>query len=428
MSATPPSVPSPVTPPSRDPSTGAAAARPSVLVLSFSPIVRDARVLRQVRLLTPLFDVTTCGYGPAPEGVVAHVRIPDELLAWRLDRLAAILRRFARVQRTQEVVAWAREHLPRGTFDVVLADDAETVPLALSLRPRGGVHADLHEYASRQKEGNRRWRTFVAPYVRWLVRTHVARADSVTTIAPGIAEEYRREFGIDAQVVTNAAPLRRAPIGATHEPLRLVHSGAALPDRHLEVMIEAMRHVRTGASLDLYLARNDPGLIERLRELAAEVSREAGPAAGRERVRVLDPVPHDELADTLAAYDVGVFSIPPVSFNYRMTLPNKIFDYVQARLAIVVSPSPEMARLVRDHDLGWVTDGFTAEDLARTLNALTPDAVRAAREAADRAAEPLSAERQVGTWRAAIAALAARAAHQDPADPAPAPDPTQETA
>lgn len=398
MSATPP-------PAAEDPP----APRSRVLILSFSPIVRDARVLRQVRLLTPLHHVTTCGYGPAPDGVVDHVRIPDELVSWRLDRPATIMRRFAHVQRTQEVFAWAREHLPADRFDVILADDAETVPLALALRPRGGVHADLHEYASRQKEGNRRWRTFVAPYVRWLVRTHVTRADSVTTIAPGIAEEYRREFGIDAQVVTNAAPLRRAAIGETHDPLRLVHSGAALPDRHLDVMIEAMRSVTTGASLDLYLARNDPGLIARLRDLAAAVNA----SLGHERVRVQDPVPHEELAETLAAYDVGVFSIPPVSFNYRMTLPNKLFDYVQARLAIVVSPSPEMARLVREHELGWVTDGFTAADLARTLDTLTPEAVRRAREASDRAAEPLSAERQVGTWRSAVDALARRAARRD---------------
>lgn len=379
--------------------------RARLLILSFSPIARDARVLKQVRLLAPRYTVTTCGYGPAPEGVADHVQIPDELLAWRLDRASLILGRFEQAQRMQETVAWAREHLRRDAYDVVLADDAETVPLALWLRPVGGVHADLHEYASRQKEGNLRWRTFVAPYVRWLVRTYVARADSVTTIAPGIAEEYEREFGIRAQVVTNASPLRRAPVGRTHQPLRLVHSGAALPDRHLEVMIEAMREVTTGARLDLYLTPNDPGLIDRLRHQADEVCAQAG----EERVRVLDPVPYTQLVETLAEYDVGVFSIPPVSFNYRMTLPNKLFDFVQARLAIVVSPSPEMARVVREHGLGRVTEGFTAQDLARTLNELDEQAVRGYREAADRAAEPLSAERQVGAWLEAIDALAARA-------------------
>src|SRR5699024_986500 len=146
-------------------------ARHSVLILSFSPISGDARVLKQVRLLTPTYDVTTCGYGPAPEGVSDHLRIPDELVSWRLDRPSVIFRRFRRAQREQEVVAWVRRTVQPGRYDVVLANDAESVPIALDLRPRGGVHADLHEYAPRQKEGNRRWRTFVAPYARWLVRT-----------------------------------------------------------------------------------------------------------------------------------------------------------------------------------------------------------------------------------------------------------------
>ena len=40
-------------------------ARPTLLILSFSPIASDARVLKQVRMLAQDHDVTTCGYGPA---------------------------------------------------------------------------------------------------------------------------------------------------------------------------------------------------------------------------------------------------------------------------------------------------------------------------------------------------------------------------
>lgn len=390
--------------------TPAGRRRPRLLILSFSPIVSDARVLKQVRLLSSDYELTTCGYGEAPDGVARHVRIPDELVSWRLDRPLVMARRFERAQAAQEVVAWSREHLAPGDYDVVLADDAETVPLALWLQPTGGVHADLHEYAPRQKEGVRRWRLFVAPYVRWLCRTYVTRADSVTTVAQGLADAYREEYGIDAGVVTNATPNREAeptPVATgPGRPLRLVHSGAALPDRHLEIMVEAMGLATRDATLDLYLTRNDPSVIEALRGQAA--------ALPEGRVRVMDPVPYAELIDTLAGYDVGVFSIPPVSFNYKHTLPNKLFDFVQARLATVVSPSPEMERLVREHDLGLVTEDFTAASLARSIDALTDDVVTAGKAAAHRAAHELSAEEQVGGWRRAVAALARRAAAVDP--------------
>lgn len=385
--------------------------RPRLLILSFSPIVSDARVLKQVRLFSADYEVTTCGYGEAPEDVARHVRVPDELVYWRLDHPLLIARRFAKVQSTQEVVAWAREHLVPGDYDVVLADDVDTVPLALWLRPVGGVHADLHEYAPRQKESVLRWRVFVAPYIRWLVRTFVTRADSVTTVAEGLAEAYRDEYGIDAGVVTNATPYREAePETVTTgpgRPLRLVHSGAALPDRHLGTMVEAVARTSRDVTLDLYLARNDLAVIEDLRRQAAQLP--------EGRVRVMDPVPYAQLIDTLARYDVGIYSIPPVSFNHLHSLPNKFFDFIQARLALVISPNPEMARLVREHSLGLISEDYTAESFARALDQLDDDTVNAARLASHRAAHALSAEEQVGVWRRAVAALARRAAQVDPA-------------
>lgn len=143
-------------------------ARPTVLVLSFSIIAADARVLKQVRLLASDFDVVTCGHGPQPEGTVEHIEVPVEHQAWVKDPRWLLLRQYRRVYRTNPAVAYARPLLKRRRFDVVLADDIETVPLALDLAPLGGVHADLHEYAPGQRSELRRWRWFVRPYVRWL--------------------------------------------------------------------------------------------------------------------------------------------------------------------------------------------------------------------------------------------------------------------
>lgn len=369
-----------------------------LLILSYSPIRSDARVRKQVALFRDRYEVTTCGYGEAPEGVSAHIRIPDELISWKLDRRALILRDYARVLRTQKVNAYLARTLERGSWDVVLANDLETVPLALTLGA-AGVHADLHEYAPRQKEGVPRWRIFVAPYLRWLARHYLPRVDSSTTVAQGLADQYEREFGVCPGVVTNATPFHDLSPTEVAAPPRLVHSGAALPDRHLEIMIDAVAAARTEPTLDLYLTRNDPAYLDRLREAAL--------AAGG-RVVVKDPVPYEELVPTLNQYDVGVFVLPPVSFNYANALPNKLFDFVQARLATVISPSPEMERVVRAHGLGVVTEDFTAASLTVALDALTPDEVAGFKEAANTAAYDLAAERQMQGWADAVDALGER--------------------
>lgn len=374
--------------------------RPTLLVMSFSPLRSDARVLRQIRLFSSRYAVTTLGYGEAPDGVVEHLRLPDDVVSWHKDRRLLMARRFETAYRSAPVTLAARQLLEgrRGSFDVVLADDVDTLPLALDLAPPGGVHADLHEYHPRQNEENRRWRLFVAPYYRWLVRTYATRADSVTTVGQGIAREYRLRFGLRPTVVVNAphfVDLDPTPVG---EPLRLVHSGAARRDRHLAIMLDALDLTHRPMTLDLYLTPNDPAYLTELRARTA----------GSSRVRVHDPVAPGELVEVLARADVGVFVLPPVTFNYLWSLPNKFFDFVQARLAVVVGPSPEMAGLVRQHRLGVVTDDFDAASLARALDALTPQEVEGYKRASHAAARELSAEHQVQGWARAIDTLAAR--------------------
>ncbi|GAA1179072.1 glycosyltransferase family 4 protein [Ornithinimicrobium humiphilum] len=373
--------------------------RPRLLIMSFSPLRADARVLRQVQLFRERYAVTTLGYGPAPDGVVEHLRLPDDVVNWHKDRRLLATRRFEAAYRTAPVVVAAQallEGRARG-FDVVLADDIDTVPLALDLHPPAGVHADLHEYHPRQNEESRRWRLFVAPYYRWLVRTYGTRADSVTTVGEGIAREYRLRFGLRAGVVVNAphfVDLEPTPVAT---PLRLVHSGNAQRHR-LDVILAAMDLVTAPMTLDLYLMSNDPGYLEELRTRHA----------GSDRVRIHPPVAPHELPATLNAHDVGVYVLPPVSFNHLWALPNKVFDFVQGRLALVVGPSPEMAALVRRHGLGVVTDDFTPESLAKALDALTAEDVAGYKQAAHRAARELSAEEQVRGWERAIDTLAAR--------------------
>lgn len=371
--------------------------RPSLLILSFSDIRGDARVLKQVREFASAYDVTTCGYGDAPDGVVEHLRIPSDAPSWRFDRVALVLRRFERAYRGNRAVVEAERLLAGRAFDVVLANDLDTVPLAIGLRPRGGVHADLHEYTPRQRYEDLRWRVFFAPLMAWLVRTYVRRADSVTTVGEGVAAEYERVFGVRAGVATNAAPYVAAAPTPVGEPIRLVHSGAGLRNRNITLMLDAVERVTRPVTLDLYLTENDPGLIAELRGRQSE------------RVRLHAPVPYAELVRTLSEYDVGVFVLPPINFNYRWALPNKLFDFVQARLGIIVGPSPEMARIVERHGLGVVAGGFTADDLAREIDALTPERVAGWKAASDRAAVELSSETQVRVWRDAIDALAARA-------------------
>lgn len=378
--------------------------RSRLLIISFSTIDTDARVLKQVRRLGEEFEVHTVGYGKHPAGVASHVRIPDELAIWRYDRAALILRQFRRAYWTNRAIAFAVAALRGTRWDAIIANDVDAVGLALAQESAHGVHADLHEYAPRQKEDVPRWRLFIAPFVRWMCREFVARADSASTLGQGIADEYLREFGIRAEVVTNATPYHELSPTPVSAPIRLVHSGAGLRDRNLLLMAQAAVQTSTDVTLDFYLTANDPAYIQELRTFADSTNG---------RVRMHDPVAYSDLIPTLGRYDVGVFLLPPVNFNYRWTLPNKFFDYVQARLGVVIGPSPEMARVLDRHGFGAVAEGFDADALTRVLDDLSLDAVSCWKQAAHAAAEELSGESQTEIWVRAIRRMLSTSAVED---------------
>lgn len=374
----------------------AATDRPRLLIVSFSSIAGDARVLKQVALFRDDFAVTTCGFGEAPEGVVEHVQIPRGLTAAKPYSRLLRLRLFRVAYWRQSGPRWVQKALRGREWHAVIANDPESLPLALALAPADRVHADLHEYSPRMREQWPNWSRLYRPYYEWLIRRFAARAASRTTVSQGLADEYRRVFGVEIGLVTNAAPWQNLEPRPTGSPIRLVHSGGAMQHRGLEEIVEGVGLTTADVTLDLYLVPTDPALIERLRADAGD------------RVTIHPPVPYADLAALLNTYDAGLHFLAPVNFNHAHALPNKIFDYVQARLALVIGPTPEMARVVEQYELGWVAEGFSAEAVAAVLDRLHVEAVDRAKAAAHAAAAPLSAERQVEPWREAIAAIVAR--------------------
>ncbi|MDD7542515.1 MAG: hypothetical protein SPK50_06750 [Mobiluncus porci] len=368
-----------------------------MLLVSYSPLVSDARILKQITLFKDDFELTTCGYGPAPEGVAHHFQIPDDCVYWKRNRLWTILRLYTKAYWSSSASAWCRENVPRDHYDVTFADDIDSIGFGLWTRPKLGLHADLHEYSPREKEDVWRWRVFVKPYMQWQVRHFVARAQTCSTTASFFATEYQRNFGINPTVVVNATPFHELQPTPTPEsdPIRLVHAGTCRPDRYTEIMIDAVAGLPDRYTLDLFLVKNDAAYFEKLREKCR----------GLPNVTLHEGAPYRELIDTLHRYDLGIHNLPPVNFNNQYALPNKFFDFVQARIGMVIGPTPEMVSRLEKYHLGRVAADFTAEALQEALAATTREEVAAWKKNAHAVARELSSENVVGLWKDAVAEI-----------------------
>ena len=387
--------------------------KPSLLIISFSDISKDARVLKQVREFVTTYDVTTCGFGEAPIDGVEHLRVDPSPAEARgvlakavtaVDLLMSRLGRFGGTYWHIPYVAEATRMLRGRTFDVALANDVDTVPIAIRTVGASRVHADLHEYFPGLFDASTVLGRRQNSYLAWLVRRYASRAGSSTTVSGGIAAAYAA-FGLSCDVATNATPLADLSPTPVAEPIRLVHSGIAQVSRELELTMSAVAASTSDVTLDLFLMPNDPVYLDRLRALAGEL----GP-----RIRVRDPLPQSQLVTGLNDYDIGVFVLPPTSFNNANALPNKFYDFVQARLGIIVGPTPDMAALVREHALGAVTEDFTVDSIRAVLDSLTPEAVVGWKKHSDASAGTLSAASQVAVWARALERRAATRAGSRP--------------
>jgi hypothetical protein len=342
--------------------------------------------MRQIRALEARFDLTVAGFGPAPVGNISF----HDIGAARGSLPAKTARAVALLAGLYEYYYW-RSPFVRKTlaavhsisFDLIIANDVVSLPLALQIAQSAPVMLDAHEYSPKEFEDLWRWRFFFAGFYTYLCRKYLPRVASMTTVCRGIAEAYQ-QFGVSPKVVLNCPAQQHLPIQPVDpDRIRLIHHGGAVRSRRIELMIEMMHHLDHRHTLDLMLVDTDPRYMIRLRDLAAADS----------RIRFRSPAPMEDIAETINKYDIGVFLLPPVNFNYRMALPNKFFEFIQARLAVAIGPSPEMARLATKCGFGIVARSFKPQELAACISALSAEDIEHLKHQADQASHELHAGR-----------------------------------
>ncbi len=122
----------------------------------------------------------------------------------------------------------------------------------------------------------------------------------------------------------------------------------------------------------------DQTYMRELRDLATTLA--------PDRIRFVPPVPPADIVLSLESYDIGFCLLYPSTYNIAVSLPNKLFDYVVAGLAVCVGPSLSMAPFVEENGVGFVTPSYDPVSVAATLRDLTIAEIETMREASSRTA------------------------------------------
>ena len=267
-------------------------------------------------------------------------------------------------------------------FDLIILEDIQFLPVVLKIKKDTPVVFDVREYYPRQRENSLIFRLFEKPERVRLCKKYLKECDVLFTVSHGLALGYKKEFNVDMDVIKSVPNFWDIPVALKDDGLiRLVHHGIANSNRKLENMIAVLKQLDKRFTLDFYLI-GDSAYIDELRAISNDDS----------RITFNQPVSFSALVPTLAQFDVGFFYVEPSTFNLRHCLPNKFFEYIQARLVLAVGPSPDMALLVREHDCGVVSEEFTIDSMVSCLQELTYERIAKLKMNSDKASRELCFE------------------------------------
>ena len=365
----------------------------TALVLVRTTVTHDSRVLREARLLRELgYEVLVAGVvSPAEQetelelGGVRVVRLvgPRQLVR-RLLRRNSAARDEGSARATATRDQWAaagpsrlRRLLVALAFnlqgivlawrlspDLVHANDCDTmwVGAAAKLLRGSRLVYDAHELWP-DRAGNPGWRPWLLACEALFVRL----ADATVTVSPGLAAVIAARYRVPKPVVVRNVPERPReldPSPAAGAPVA-VYSGTLAPGRGIE---EALRALPSVPQLRLRLVGPDND------GYAAHIRSEAEALGVADRLEILPPVRPVDVPAALAGARMGLALIQPSVLSYRLSLPNKLFEYVAAGVPVLASDLPVLGRTVQEEGIGEVVPPGDVPAIAAAMRRLAEPA------------------------------------------------------
>ena len=342
----------------------------------------DARVMRSATALTDagfavsIVDIVDkCSRSIEDiHGVsIKHVKVPREFMATRFRRWAVIKALLLFIRSTLLLL--------QTPADFYHAHDFTALPacyIAALLRGKPLIF-DAHELPLSELDvPHRRWlRVLLTPFLAHMISSCAGGIGA----SPFYEQVLRERYHVSrVSLLRNFPPYRLVKKSdRLHQRLGLdpsvriaLYQGNIQSDRNLDALVRAAAFLEDDIVIVMLGKAVEPTISELKTLIASE-----GVA---DRVKILPPVPYEELLDWTSSADIGLTLIPSDgTLNMRTCLPNKLFEYLMAGLPVLTSPMEAVAPLVTSYDVGEVLSSLEPVDLSAAISAMLGDAAGLAR-------------------------------------------------
>ncbi len=195
---------------------------------------------------------------------------------------------------------------------------------------------------------------------RYLEKSIIPKIEFMITASESYAKWFQRKYKINPVVVQNA-PVRRDFLMEVPEnkPKIILYQGVINPFRGIDKAILAMHHLNNAV---LKIVGDGP----RKKEYEDLVIRENLQG----KVQFLGKIKPEDLRKITITADVGISIEENGGDSYLYSLPNKILDYIQSRVPLVMADLPEMQNIRRQFEIGEIIKDHRPKNIAAAIESV----------------------------------------------------------
>lgn len=266
-----------------------------------------------------------------------------------------------RIKRMMYTVKEVFEYSKNLNADVYHLHDPELLRIALKLQKTGAkVIYDAHEDIAKQVLG-KFWipsllRKPIAYFIKHYEDRIVSKINGVITATPAINDRFK-------QINRNAVNINNYPIIEPNSTIKkdvrneICYVGGITEIRGLKQLIQALEICTKEVKLHL-IGSGSESFLNELKGLK-----------GWNKVKYWGQQNREKVKEILSSCKIGVVTFLPLP-NHIDAQPNKIFEYMYEKLAIIGSNFPLWKQIIEEKNCGKCVDPLNPLEIAQTIDQL----------------------------------------------------------
>lgn len=238
---------------------------------------------------------------------------------------------------------------------------------------------DLREFYPLEYENDLAWLETFGKLFSFLCESYLPSVDLALTVSEGLQQRYKEAYGLSCELFLSLPPFFDLT-PSENQRIELIYHGFISHDRESENLLEIATSLDSHLHLNIIALSNQPQFLESFTTQAQKIP----------SISLLPPVALQEIIPFTNRFDLGLITLKPNGFNNTHAMPNKLFEYIQARLGIISTPLPCIKPMLEKYRLGLCSKDFETSSLIALLNSLDKQRVQTLKKEAHQASQSLN--------------------------------------